>query len=201
MRTALLITCAALALTACNRKADAPAANASVGAMNADMTANVNGADKDGMMDTATNSADASLTTTSADFVKNAAMSDMFEIMSSKLAVMSGTNTKVKEFGRKMVDEHTKTTRELKAARATDKETMELPTALDAEHQAMIDTLRKQTGAAFDATYKEQQIASHTKAEALMKSFASGGDKPALKAFAAKTAGPVAMHLKMAQTL
>lgn len=201
MRTALLIATAALALTGCKRTADNSSANATVGATNADETANVNGASKTGMMDTATNTADASLTTTSADFVKNAAMSDMFEIMSSKLAVMSGTTAKVKQFGQEMVTAHTKTTRELKAARATDKETAELPTALDAEHQALIDTLRKQTGAAFDATYKQQQIDAHTKTLALMQSYASSGDKPALKAFATKTAPVVAEHIKMAQAL
>lgn len=201
MRTALLIATTALALTGCKPKADNPSANATVGASNADETRNVNGASKTGMMDTATNSADPSLTTTSADFVKNAAISDMFEIMSSKMAVMSGTTTKIKKFAQQMVDDHTKSTRELKAARATDNETTELPTALDPEHQALIDTLRKQNGTAFDTTYKQQQIESHTKALALMKSYANGGDKPALKAFATKTAPVVAAHLKMAQEL
>ena len=200
MRTTLLIAAVALALTACDRKPDDPSANATIGATNADMTANVNAGDKDGMMDTAVNTADASLTTTPGDFVKNAATGDMFEVMSSKLAVMSATDPKIKAFAREMVDEHTKSTRELKAARSTDNQTEELPTALDAGHQALIDVLRKQTGAQFDATYKAQQIDSHTKTLALMRSFASSGTG-ALKAHAAKTAPAVEMHLKMAQGL
>ena len=200
MRTVLLVTCAALALTACNRKADDPASNAAISTTNADMTANVNGADKDGMMDTAVNTADASLTTTPGDFVKNAAMGDMFEVMSSKLAVMSATDPKIKAFAQEMVTEHVRTMRELKAARSTDNQTEELPIALDVEHQALVDTLRKQAGPAFDATYKAQQIASHTKTLALMQSFTNSGTG-ALKAHAAKTAPAVAMHLKMAQAL
>ena len=200
MRIALTITAAAFALAACQPERPVTNENTSVEALNADMTANVNTADKDGMMDTAVNTADASLTTTPGDFVKNAATGDMFEVMSSKLAVMSATDPKIKAFAREMVDEHTKSTRELKAARSTDNQTEELPTALDAGHQALIDVLRKQTGAQFDATYKAQQIDSHTKTLALMRSFASSGTG-ALKAHAAKTAPAVEMHLKMAQGL
>ena len=60
--------------------------------------------------------------------------------------------------------------------------------------------MRKQTGAQFDATYKAQQIDSHTKTLALMQSFTSSGTG-ALKAHAEKTAPAVATHLKMAQAL
>ena len=120
MRIALTITAAAFALAACQPERPVTNENTSVEALNADMTANVNTADKDGMMDTAVNTADASLTTTPGDFVRNAATGDMFEVMSSKLAVMSATDPKIKAFAREMVNEHTRTTRELKAARSAD---------------------------------------------------------------------------------
>jgi putative membrane protein len=57
----------------------------------------------------------AGIAPTTQDFVTEAARSDMFEIQSSKLALNSA-DARTKEFAQKMIDDHTKTTDELKAA-------------------------------------------------------------------------------------
>jgi putative membrane protein len=186
MRTALMMTAAALALTACGHKAD----NTSAADSNLAMTDNMAAIAND---DNAMTPAAAS----TPDFVKNAAMSDMYEIASSKLAATMSNSSAVKKFAAQMIAAHTATTAGLKAAIAKDGVTDSPPAKLDAEHQALVDALKATKGDAFDALYRSQQTDAHTKALALMKGYATTGDQAALKAFASDTAPKVKSHLDM----
>lgn len=206
MRHVLILAAATLALAACGPRASDTAFGENVSKAEGETAVARNetamGANSvQGPGADAVKYGDASLTVTSAEFASQAAISDMFEVMSSKLAVMSATDAKIKAFGRDMVDGHTKTTRELVAAVAADKADFTPPRSLDAEHQSLVDALRAKQGREFDALYKQQQIQSHTKTLALMQSCANGCETPAVKAFAAKTAPMVAMHLRAAQAL
>lgn len=188
MRTALLLTAAAIALTACGQKADNAAVSDSNMAMTDNMAVAANdSADNGAMM----------LSASTPDFVKNAALSDMYEIASSKLAATMATSAGLKKFAAEMITAHTATTAGLKAAIAKDGVTDAPPKALDAEHQALIDSLKAVKGEAFDTLYKSQQTDAHTKALALMQGYATGGDQAALKAFASDTAPKVKSHLDM----
>jgi putative membrane protein len=66
---------------------------------------------------------------TTADFVKEVAISDMFEIQSNKLAQDKG-NAAEKSFASQMVTDHTKTSTELKTLVSSGKDKAELPAAL-----------------------------------------------------------------------
>src|ERR1700761_7720094 len=78
---------------------------------------------------------------TTADFVKEVAVSDMFEIQSSQLAQTKG-NAPEKAFAEQMVTDHTKTSTELKAMVSSGKVKADLPTALDSSHQSKLDKLK-----------------------------------------------------------
>jgi putative membrane protein len=80
---------------------------------------------------------------TTKDFVQEAAVSDMFEIQSSKVAStkLSGPE---KDFADKMVTDHTKTSAELSAAATS--ANVPLPTAMDSSHQKMLDKLHSLNG-------------------------------------------------------
>src|SRR4051794_36916247 len=80
-----------------------------------------------------------------ADFVKEAAISDMFEIASSKLAQDKG-NAAEKSFAPQMVTDHTKTSTELKGLVSSGKVKAELPAALDSSHQGKLDNLKGESG-------------------------------------------------------
>ncbi|MDB5700340.1 MAG: hypothetical protein JWL66_539 [Sphingomonadales bacterium] len=192
MRTALLLTAAALALTACGHKADNNAATDS----NLTMSDNMTVAENESTDNAAMQSAGAA-NVSSADFVKNAALSDMYEITSSKLAATNATSADLKKFAAQMIAAHTATTAGLKAAIAKDGVKDMPPKMLDAEHQALIDALKATKGAEFDTLYKSQQTDAHNKALALMQGYATSGDQPALKAFASDTAPKVKSHLDM----
>src|ERR1700684_866354 len=85
---------------------------------------------------------------TTADFVKEVAISDMFEIDSSKLAQDKGTAPE-KTFASQMITDHTKTSTELKGLVTSGKVKAEVPTALDSSHQSKLDKLKGESGKDF----------------------------------------------------
>jgi putative membrane protein len=136
---------------------------------------------------------------TTPDFVKQVAISDMFEVESSKLAAAKAEGP-TKEFANRMISEHTKTSAELKAAVASDPKTP-IPTALDDAHKAKLDELKALSGADFAKRYHAMQEEAHEDAVSLFKRYAEGGDSDKLKRWAAETLPALQHHLDMAKAL
>src|SRR4051794_3512204 len=80
-----------------------------------------------------------------AEFVQKVALSDMLEIQSSQL-IAPNADADTKPFAEKMIKDHTKTSTELKGLVQGGKVKAEIPTKLDAEHQAKLDRLKKLSG-------------------------------------------------------
>ena len=76
------------------------------------------------------------------EFVNKVAISDMFEIQSSRLALTKQPDKDTKPFAEKMVRDHQKTSNELKSLVDSGKVKAKLPTVLDSEHQQMLDELK-----------------------------------------------------------
>jgi putative membrane protein len=137
---------------------------------------------------------------TTADFVKEAAISDMFEIDSSKLAQDKG-NAPEKSFASQMITDHTKTTTELKGLVSSGKVKADLPSALDSSHQSKLDKLRGESGKDFSSDYDSDQLSGHKDAVSLFERYAKGGDNADLKDWAGKTLPTLRHHLEMAESL
>jgi putative membrane protein len=135
------------------------------------------------------------------DFVNKVAISDMFEIQSSQLAIEKQVDQDTKPFAQKMIKDHQKTSKELKALIDKGKVQATLPTALDSEHQKMLDDLKAKNGRDFDVAYDQIQVKAHQQAVSLFDAYAKGGDNPDLKKWAAKTLPHLKQHLAMAQKL
>jgi putative membrane protein len=131
-----------------------------------------------------------------ARFVLQAAEGGMMEVAKGKLAAHEG----VKQFGQKMVDDHTKAGEELKSIASGKSITLpgELPTS---PMQAILAKLEKLEGAAFDRAYVDDQIRDHEKTIALFEREAKTGKDAELKAFAEKTLPTLKEHLTMVQDL
>jgi putative membrane protein len=140
------------------------------------------------------------ITPSTADFVKEAATSDMFEIESSKLAAQKATDEATKNFANQMVTDHTKTSAQLKEAVANDPKTP-IPTELDSSHQSKLDKLKGLTAADFTKLYHDDQVTAHKNAVNLFERYAKGGDNATLKSWAAKTLPELQHHLDLAQSL
>lgn len=137
---------------------------------------------------------------TTADFVKEAATSDMFEIQSSQLANERGTAA-VKSFAATMITDHQKTTDDLKAMVARGDLKAQLPTSLDSSHQNELDKLKSLNGADFSARYASDQVSGHKEAVSLFERYAKEGDDAKLKDWAGKMLPTLRHHLEMAQSL
>jgi putative membrane protein len=133
------------------------------------------------------------------DFVKEVAISDMFEIESSKLAAQKSDDA-TKQFANQMVSDHTKTSTELKSAVQGDADAP-LPTALDSSHQSKLDKLKSLTGVDFTKNYHDVQVSAHKDAVSLFERYAKGGDNAKLKSWASSTLPALKHHLEMAQAL
>jgi putative membrane protein len=134
------------------------------------------------------------------DFVKQVAISDMFEIESSKLAQQKG-NAQEKSFAQQMVTDHTKTSTELKGMVKDGKVQATLPTELDSAHQSKLDKLKSANGKDFSSNYNSYQVSAHEDAVSLFERYANGGDNAALKDWAGKTLPALKHHLDMAKEL
>ncbi|MEA2911043.1 MAG: putative rane protein [Bradyrhizobium sp.] len=137
---------------------------------------------------------------TTADFVKEAATSDMFEIQSSQLAQERG-NASEKTFAATMIKDHTKTTDDLKSMVSSGDVKADLPTALDNSHQSELDKLKSLKGADFRSRYDKDQVSGHKDAISLFERYSKSGDNPKLKDWAGKTLPTLRHHLEMAQDL
>jgi putative membrane protein len=143
----------------------------------------------------------AAQTPSAQDFVNKVAISDMFEVQASQIALAKQADADTKPFAQKMVTDHQKTSRQLKALVEGGKVKAKLPTALDSEHQKLLDDLKAKSGKDFDQSYDQSQVKAHKDAVALFEDYAKSGDDPELKRWAAKTLPHLKKHLSMAEKL
>jgi putative membrane protein len=135
------------------------------------------------------------------DFVKTVAISDMFEIESSKLAQQKATAAPVKSFASQMQKDHAKTSSELKGLVSGGKVKVQLPAAMDDSHKSKLEKLKGLSGADFDKQYVSDQQSAHKDAVDLFERYAKGGDNADLKAWAGKTVPALKHHKEMADKL
>jgi putative membrane protein len=104
------------------------------------------------------------------DFVTKAANVNMAEIQLGRLAEQKAQSPQVKDFARQMVEDHTKANNELEQiARA---QNIQLPTALDQDHQDAMQKLQGLSGADFDREYIDAMVDGHQDAVDLLKDHA-----------------------------
>ncbi len=136
---------------------------------------------------------------TTADFVKEAATSDMTEIAASKLGQERG-NAQEKTFAGQMIMDHTKTSEELKSMAPTDAKAV-IPTAIDSSSQSKIDKLKDARPDNFSSDFDSMQVSAHKDVVSLFERYAKSGEDPKLKDWAGKTLPTLQHHLEMAQDL
>ncbi len=140
------------------------------------------------------------ITPTTEDFVKEAAVSDMFEIQSSQMAQERG-NASEKTFAATMIKDHQKTSDDLKSMVSSGEVKVQLPKAMDSSNKNEIDKLKSLKGADFSSRYDSDQLKGHKDAVSLFERYAKAGDDAKLKDWADKTLPTLRHHLEMAQEL
>jgi putative membrane protein len=130
-------------------------------------------------------------------FMENAALGGLAEVQMGKLAQEKAQSAEVKQFGQRMVDDHSKANAELQKIAAA--KGVQLPTELDRKHKRDYERLQKLSGAKFDAEYMEHMVSDHKKDVSDFRAAAKNAKDPDLKAFASSTLPTLESHLQMAQ--
>ncbi|QIQ85620.1 DUF4142 domain-containing protein [Erythrobacter sp.] len=141
--------------------------------------------------------ASASTTSKAPDFAEAAAISDMYEIESSRIALDRTQNPTVREAAQKMIDDHTDSSAKLETAvrQSPKAESSDVPNALDKRREKMIDHLREAPSEEFDRTYLGQQVMAHEEAAKLMHNYRDEGDCQVLRGFATEVSPVIEGHL------
>ncbi len=139
----------------------------------------------------------ASRTAGDTQFIMKAAQGGMAEVRFGELAKGNASSDAVKQFGQKMVDDHSKANDELKQIASNKGVT--LPSDLDAKDKAEYDRLSKLKGAAFDRAYMQFMTRDHRHDVAEFRQEAEHGSDPDVKAFASKTLPTLEEHGKLAR--
>ena len=132
-----------------------------------------------------------------AKFAMDAAQGGLAEVQLGQLAQQNAQSQDVKDFGKKMVDDHTKANDQLKDV--AQKAGMTLPTDINAKDKADMARLQKLQGAEFDKAYMKHMVMDHTKDVNEFKKEANSGKNADLKSFAQQTEPILEQHLTMAK--
>ena len=133
------------------------------------------------------------------DFAKDAAQGGLTEVRLGQLAEEKGSNDAVKNFGRRMVEDHSKANEQLKDVAVHEK--LKLPTELSKKNQKNYDRLSQLSGDAFDRAYARDMVRDHENDIVAFKQEASNGQNQAIKTFALQTLPTLEDHLKMAREM
>jgi len=132
------------------------------------------------------------------EFLKMAAQTDQAEIKLGQLAKDRAASAVIKNYGERMVNDHSKVDKELQDLAKSKGVT--LPQTLDQKHQSLFDQLSQMKGADFDREYVKNMVSGHEHAIQQFEQEAKNGQDPGAKAFAAKWLPSLREHLELAKT-
>jgi putative membrane protein len=132
-------------------------------------------------------------------FVKEAAEGAATEVALGRVAQEKGSSDAVKQFGKRMVDDHSKAAEELKQAAAMAR--IAVPSETPKKAKKAQDKLSKLSGAEFDRAYAKMMVSDHKVDVKDFENEARNGAIPAVRSFAANTLPTLKEHLKLAEEL
>lgn len=130
-------------------------------------------------------------------FLTMAAEGGTAEVELGQLASKNGSNSCVKQFGQRMVTDHSKANDQAKGIAA--QKSVTLPTSMSSKDQTMYRSLSPKTGTDFDKAYMTAMLKDHREDIAEFRHEANSGTDPDIKAWAAKTLPTLEEHLKLAE--
>ena len=133
----------------------------------------------------------------SSKFATGAAQGGMAEVELGRLATQRAGDPSVREFGARMVADHSRANAELKSI-ATQKG-IQLPADVDSEQKSEMDKLSKMSGADFDKEYMSAMVKDHQTDVKDFDTQSKDGNDAEIKAFAVRTLPTLQQHLSMAE--
>lgn len=132
-------------------------------------------------------------------FMEKAAEGGLAEVKLGQLASDKASNQSVKDFGKRMVTDHTRINEQLKDLAS--KKGVSLPTSLNAKDQATYDRLSKLSGSEFDREYMRDMVRDHEMDVAEFRRVAQTAKDADVKSFAQQTLPTLEDHLNQAKQI
>ena len=139
------------------------------------------------------------LNATDKQFLKMAADANMMEAHLGQMAEAQASAETVKNFGKTLDQDHTKSYSQLQQVATKDGES--IPTGINVGQNKSIEQLMHMKGKSFDRSFVLHEIQDHQKAIAEFKREAQRGENPDLKSYAQQTLPVLENHLHQAQDL
>ncbi len=133
----------------------------------------------------------------SSKFAAEAAQGGLTEVELGKVALRNAADPSVKEFGLRMVSDHSRANDELKSIAA--QKNIQVPAEVSSSQKSMIDKLSKLSGAEFDKEYMSDMVKDHEEDVEAFETQAKDGGTAEIKEFAGKTLPTLKSHLEMAR--
>jgi putative membrane protein len=141
----------------------------------------------------------ASLSSSERQFVNKAAEGGLAEVELGRLASEKASDPMVKQFGQRMVDDHSKANDQLKHVANGDR--ISLPEHLSARDKMEKEKLSKLSGEQFDRAYMKDMVNDHEQDVAEFRHESHTAKDPAIQAFASSTLPTLESHLKEAESI
>jgi putative membrane protein len=132
-------------------------------------------------------------------FVHSALEGGNAEVKLGQLAAQKGNSEDVKQFGQKMVDDHTKLGEQMK--QVAQQEGITVPEGIPAKDKALETKLNSLSGEAFDKAYIKAMVQDHRKDLAEFKKEANSGNDTSIKDAASQGSQIISQHLQMAEQI
>jgi putative membrane protein len=127
------------------------------------------------------------------DFVKKAAKGNLTEVELGRLAVQKAASPEVRDFGSRMIRDHSKANRELSTLAAS--KGVDLPKSVSLGEDVSVAHLKMLSGKSFDDAYIKMMVDDHKEDVAAFQKAADGSQDPDVKHFASKTLPTLQSHL------
>jgi len=134
-----------------------------------------------------------------AAFLTYAYLDGLAEVQLSQLAQQKASNTEVKDFAQRMIDDHTQANKEI--SQLAKQKGATLPSDVSPTQKATLTEFSKFSGKDFDKLYMDHNVVVHTIDVVNFTQQAAVGKDAEVKAFAAKTLLTLKDHLTLAKNI
>ena len=132
-------------------------------------------------------------------FVKKAIQGSIAEVQLGELTLQKSNNDQVKQFARKMIDDHTKMNEQMKPV--AQELRVEIPTEISKKDKSLMSKMQALSGAAYDQAYIKDMVKDHKEDLSEFHMEVSNGRDVGVKNAALQASKTLSEHLQMAQQL
>ena len=132
-------------------------------------------------------------------FTHKAASGNLAEVAMGELAQERGSRPEVKEFGQRMIEDHSRANEALTAV--AEKKGITTPTEPGPEERETMQRLSALNGEEFDRQYARLMVEDHRKDVAMYRAMAESSEDADLKKYASDTLPVLQEHLTLAESM